>query len=287
MRSFLESVLEDFPGWRTHPEDCVFVLPSKRAGYFLKNLMATRAGQTLLSPRILSIEPFVEQIAGLRYASPVQLLFSLYEAFLEQEGVEQESFFEFSKWGQMLLQDFNEIDRYLIDTEAFFDYLGSIQEIRHWTLDGSSTPMIDRRVRFWKSLKPIYHRLRERLASEGLGYQGQVYRKAVDTLPHYLEQHTGITHVFMGFSALNRAEETIIQQILESGNHHIYWDADPYYLDNPQHDAGLFIRNHLRSWSSFKDPEPRGLSHYFGEPKRISLPGPPGALSQPATGTRR
>ncbi len=280
MQSFLESVLDDFHGWRTHPEDCVFVLPSKRAGFFLKNLMASRAAQTMLSPRILSIESFVERIAGLRYASPVQLLFSLYEAFLEQEGVEKESFFEFSKWGTMLLQDFNEIDRYLVDTDSFFEYLGSIQEIRQWTLDGSSTPMIDRRVRFWKALKPIYHRLRERLASEGLGYQGQVYREAVDALPHYLEQHTGITHVFLGFNALNRAEETIIQKVLESGDHHIYWDADPHYLDNPQHDAGLFMRKHLRSWNALKNSDLKGLSRYFRKAKSISITGLPKAVSQ-------
>ena len=89
--------------------------------------MAGKAGKSLLAPQILSIEDFVEQLSGLRYATPTKLLFSLYEAYLDQEGIEKESFFEFSKWGQMLLQDFNEIDRYLIDTEAFFDYLGSIQ----------------------------------------------------------------------------------------------------------------------------------------------------------------
>ena len=86
MQSFLDSVLDDFTFWRTSPEDCIFVLPSKRAGFFLKNLMAGKAGKTMLAPQISSIEAFVEELSGLRYATPTKLLFSLYEAYLDQEG---------------------------------------------------------------------------------------------------------------------------------------------------------------------------------------------------------
>lgn len=280
MQSFLESVLDDFTFWKNNPEDCVFVLPSKRAGFFLKNLMAQKAGRTLLSPRILSIENFVQELSGLRYATPTRLLFSLYEAYLGQEGIDKESFFDFSKWGQMLLQDFNEIDRYLVDADEFFRYLGSIQELRQWTLDGTSTPMIDKRVRFWKSLKPIYSRLRASLESEGLGYQGQVYRKAVDALPAYLAENTHLYHVFLGFNALNKAEEAIIQFILGDGNASIYWDADPHYLDNPVHDAGLFIRKHKQEWPSLHDVPLKGISDHLPAPKKISITGLPKSVSQ-------
>lgn len=280
MESFLDSVLDDFTSWKTNPEDCLFILPSKRAGFFLRNLMAQKAGKSLLAPQILSIENFVEQVSGLRYATPTKLLFSLYEAYLDQEGLEKESFFDFSKWGQMLLQDFNEIDRYLVDTDEFFRFLGSIQEIRHWTLDGSSTPMIDKRVRFWKLLKPLYHRFRTALEAEGLGYQGQVYRKAVDKLPSYLSEQKGMIHIFLGFNALNRSEEKIIQGILDDGDAYIYWDADPHYLDNPVHDAGLFIRKHQKSWSFLRDAPLLGVSNYLPSPKKISITGLPKSVSQ-------
>ncbi|MEJ2584246.1 MAG: PD-(D/E)XK nuclease family protein [Robiginitalea sp.] len=280
MQSFLESVLHDFTSWKTNPEDCIFILPSKRAGFFLKNLMARKAGNTLLAPRILSIENFVEQLSGLRYATPTKLLFSLYEAYLDQDGIEKESFFDFSKWGQMLLQDFNEIDRYLVETDEFFRFLSSIQEIKQWTLDGSSTPMIDKRVRFWKSLKPLYHRFRKNLEAEGLGYQGQVYRRAVERLSGYLHEHQGITHIFLGFNALNRSEEEIIQKILKEGNAQIYWDADPHYLDNPVHDAGLFIRKHKNSWESLQDASLKGISKHLTSAKTISITGLPKSVSQ-------
>ena len=280
MQSFLDSVLDDFTSWKTSPEDCIFVLPSKRAGFFLKNLMAGKAGKTILAPQISSIENFVEELSGLRYATPTKLLFSLYEAYQDQEGQDKESFFDFSKWGQMLLQDFNEIDRYLVETDEFFRFLGSIQEIRHWTLDGSSTPMIDKRVRFWKSLKPLYHRFRSSLASEGRGYQGQVYRKAVDNLAAYLKENRGKTHIFLGFNALNKAEEKIIQKILQEGNAHIYWDADPHYLDNPVHDAGHFIRKHGKTWESLRNVTLNGISNHLTGPKKIAITGLPKSVSQ-------
>ena len=280
MHSFLESVLDDFSEWKTDPESCIFVLPSKRAGYFLKNLMARKAGKAMLAPEVLSAESFAERMSGLRYATQTKLLFCLYESFIEQEGIAHESFFDFSKWGQTLLQDFNEIDRYLVEPGAFFSYLGSLQEIRHWTPDGSSTPMIDKRVRFWKSLEPIYHRFRGKLASEGLGYQGQVYRQAEGQGGDYLEKAGGLIHIFMGFNALNRAEESIIQQILEGGNGRIYWDADPYYLEDPVHDAGLFLRKYKASWPYLQKHPIKGLSSYFNSPKEIQITGLPKSVSQ-------
>ncbi|MEJ2163338.1 MAG: PD-(D/E)XK nuclease family protein, partial [Robiginitalea sp.] len=229
---------------------------------------------------ILSIESFVEHISGLRYGTPTKLLFSLYEAFLEQEGVEKESFYDFGKWGQMLLQDFNELDRYMVDTEAFFGYLGSIQEIKHWTLDGTSTPMIDKRIRFWKSLKPIYERFRNNLQAEGLGYQGQVYRTAVGKLSEYLNQHGSSQHIFIGFNALNRAEESIIKEILNHGKAQIYWDVDPYYLDDSLHDAGLFLRKHLKTWKFLQNNPLKGASSHFNSPKQIQIIGLPKQVTQ-------
>ena len=78
MASFLGYTLDQYPEWETSPSNYVFILPSKRAGFFLKNLMAQRTLHTLLTPDIWSIEDFVGDIAGLRYASEVQLLFHLY-----------------------------------------------------------------------------------------------------------------------------------------------------------------------------------------------------------------
>lgn len=272
--------MDDFTEWKTNPLDCIFVLPSKRAGFFLRNFMHDKSDQTMIAPEIWSIEKFVENISGLQYASNTKLLFSLYEAYQEQKDLEKESFYDFNKWGQMLLQDFNEIDRHLLPEKEFFDYLGSIQEIKNWTLDGTTTPLIDKRIRFWKSLESIYQRFRVTLEAENLGYQGQIYRKAVALVPDYLGRTEGKTHVFIGFNALTRAEEEIITRILSGGKAEIFWDTDPYYLDNPVHDAGLFIRKYLRTWQYLKDSDLKGISDSFNKTKKISITGLPKMVSQ-------
>ncbi|MDM9631215.1 PD-(D/E)XK nuclease family protein [Robiginitalea aurantiaca] len=280
MISFLESVLEDFGAWHSKPEDYVFILPSKRAGYFLKNLMATKTHKTLLAPKILSIETFIAEISELQYATSTKLMFNLYEAYRDEKGLEEESFYDFSRWGGMLLQDFNEIDRYLVDEIQFFDYLGSLQEIRHWTPDGSSTPMIDKQVRFWKSLLPIYQRFRNRLEKEGLGYQGQVYRKAASRVAEYQKLNPSLHYIFAGFNALNKAEEFIIRELLENDRADIFWDADEYYLENTLHDAGYFLRKHFNSWKSLKNVAPKGVGMHFSTEKNIQIAGLPKSVAQ-------
>ncbi|MGB5508788.1 PD-(D/E)XK nuclease family protein [Robiginitalea sp.] len=279
MITFLESVLEDFDGWRTTPGQCVFVLPSKRAGFFLKNLLAHKTEETSFAPRILSIESFVEEISELRYATSTRLMFDLYAAYIE-EGLDKESFYEFSRWGPMLLQDFNEIDRYLVDAVKFFDYLGSLQEIRHWTPEGTSTPLIDKQIKFWKSLLPIYTRFRDRLAEEGLGYQGQIYREATTKLRAYLENNGSFHYVFAGFNALNKSEEFIIHEILKHGKADIFWDADSYFLENPVHDAGYFLRTHFNSWEFLKTNPPKGVGRFFDADKTIQITGLPKNIAQ-------
>ncbi|MBC2838073.1 PD-(D/E)XK nuclease family protein [Robiginitalea sp. SC105] len=279
MQSFLDSVLDDLPEWQADPTSFVFILPSKRAGFFLRSRMAQRAQKTFISPRIWSIEDFVADISGLRYAGQLHLIFRLYEAYLDQDGVENESFSDFAKWAPLLLQDFNEIDRYLVATDRLFETLAALKEIRNWTPDGTSTPMIDRQLAFWKNLRPVYTRFRTRLAEEGLGYQGMVYRRAAGSLPEYLRERGAANYVFVGFNALNTAESQLIQYMLEHSGARIYWDADPHYIENPLHDAGHFMRKHLREWPSLKGGL-RGIQRHFGEPKKIELTGIPKSVTQ-------
>ncbi len=279
MASFLESILDLYPDWEADPASHVFVLPSKRAGFFLRNLMANRVKRAMLSPEIWSIEDFVERISGLRYAQEPHLLFSLYEAYLDQDGLEKEAFDDFIKWGALLLQDFNELDRYLIDAPSLFQTLANLKEIRNWSPDGGSTPMIERRIAFWKALLPIYTRYRDKLLSEGIGYQGMLYRLAAERVEPFCKNQAGRHFVFAGFNALNTAESLIIRKFLQAGNGRIYWDADPYYVDNTAHDAGLFLRRHLADWPELHG-KLQGISPHFKDDKTIRLIGLPKAVSQ-------
>src|SRR5699024_11096222 len=101
-----------------------FILPGKRAGGFLKRLIRSKTDYTGFAPEILSIEEFITQITGLRMLDNTNSLFRFYQIYKQQTPQnEQESFDTFYAWAQTLIHDFNEIDRYLIDPERFFNYL--------------------------------------------------------------------------------------------------------------------------------------------------------------------
>ncbi len=270
MTSFLKEVLDDIQKKELDISPLTFILPSKRAGTFLKDILSKSVVKTIFSPEILSIEEFVESLSELHYASNTELLFSFYQVYQElTPKPQQESFDQFSKWGQLLIQDFNEIDRYLIDPDHIFDYLKSIKEINHWSLSQEQTPYIINYLAFWNRLKIYYNKFREALIQNKRGYQGLVYRQASKSLETYIAAHPYKKHIFIGFNALNKAEERIIQELLKQDLAMIYWDIDTVFLDNPIHDAGLFIRQHLKSWPYFKTNKLNWIGNNYSLEKNI------------------
>ena len=270
MTSFLKEVLDDIQKKGLDISKLTFILPSKRAGAFLKDILSKSIQQTIFAPEILSVEEFVESLSELHYASNTELLFSFYQVYQElTPASEQESFDQFSKWGQLLLQDFNEIDRFLIDPDHIFDYLKSIKEINHWSLSEQPTSYIKNYLAFWNRLKIYYTKFKQTLIQNKKGYQGLVYRQAVDCLESYIASHPNKNHIFIGFNALNKAEERIIQELLYQDLASIYWDIDQVFLDNPIHDAGLFIRQHLKNWPFFKKNNLNWIANNYIKEKNI------------------
>ena len=280
MQSFLEEVVKEVWEKYSSHEHIVFVLPSKRAGTFLKNAIAKSADSTFFAPEIYSIETFIEQISGLSYASNTQQLFILYNTYLKETSQEKDSFYSFSNWAQTLLQDFNEIDRYLVDAKKLFSNLAAIQELTHWSLQKEKTKMMEDYLRFWNNLESLYGNFNTALLSVGLGHQGLVYRKAHSELETYLEKNPNKFFVFIGFNALNTAETKIIQHILDHANSDIYWDIDSYFLEDKVHDAGFFLRQHLNTWPYLKENALKGVSSYYLGDKKINVVGVPKNVSQ-------
>lgn len=278
MRTFLEEVLADVNQHFTALDKLIFVLPSKRAGTFLKNSIVTQTQQTAFLPTIYSIEDFVAHVSGISYASATEQLFSLYNAYCNVTET-PESFQSFTQWGQTMLSDFNEIDRYLIDSAKIFNYLGDIQELSQWYVSSDKTPMVESYVAFWKNLEPLYHEFNSLLLHKKLGHQGLVYRKANEGIKPYIQQ-TNQQHIFIGFNALNTAESNIIQQLLEAEKGHVYWDNERNYIADYIHDAGLFMRQHLKEWPYLKKAGLKGVQNYTDRTKTITTVGVPKNVSQ-------
>ncbi|RAJ13987.1 PD-(D/E)XK nuclease family protein [Arenibacter echinorum] len=280
MKSFLQQVVDDILQTYVSLDDLILILPSKRAGTILRTTLANTANRTIFSPKIYSIEGFVEQISNLQTASNMEQLFTLYKAYSSMEYGEKDNFYTFSKWGQTLLQDFNEIDRYLIDTKDIFSYLANIQEINHWSLQKEKSEIITNYIKFWNNLEPLYNAFNDLLKAQKLGHQGLIYRTACEQLKDYLSNNKNNTHIFIGFNALNTAESYIIQEILANTKADIFWDGDTYFVEDPIHDAGYFIRQHLNTWTWLKGKALKGVENNYLSQKNIKIVGVPKNVSQ-------
>lgn len=281
MKSFLEEVAEEVVSMPYELNELVFILPSKRAGTFLKNELLKKNKKTVFGPLIYSIEDFVKELSGLKLVSNTILLFEFYQIYQEiTPKDETEDFYTFSKWATTILQDFNEIDRYLIPPDKIFSYLSSIRELDHWYLQEHKTDLQKNYIKFWNTLETYYSVFRERLLKIQAGYQGLIYREAVENLELYIQNNLSKKHIFIGFNALNKAESTIIQEFLHTTEAEVYWDIDAYFLEDKEHDASLFMRHYKNSWKYYKKKPFKNISNHFSEEKNIEIIGIPKNIGQ-------
>ena len=252
------------------------VLPSRRGAVFLKRHLGQVYGKTIWLPTIISSEEFIETLSGLSVIDEHELICRLYDSYVAVYGTGAESFDSFLKWGQLILQDFNEIDRYLADARQIYENLRDIKEIENWSLSAEAlSPYQQEYLKFMGSLGTIYQHFTSQLKSEGLSYQGLSYRVASEG--DILSKFSGHEHVlFCGFNALNAAELKIFHAFQNSGKATLLWDADRYYLEQTSHEAGLFLRDHLERFGG----KTTFCGDGFSEEKTIDIVSVPRQMGQ-------
>lgn len=274
MITHLQEIVSEILNSKKELNSYIIVLPSRRACTFLKREFLSQNKHTQFSPQILSIEEFIERVADLKIASSIDLIFEFYNAYLNCTSInEKETFESFSGWASVLLDDFNEIDRNLIDRKRFFNYLNEIQQIEHWYVSEQQTPLIKNYLSFWNSLFDLYSEFTKTITQTGQAHQGFVYREASNNMEYYIQSQNNKNHVFIGFNALNKAEETIIKELLETGKTEVYWDSEHYFMEKPYHSASLFLREIKENWKFYKNNPFKNTSNYFTQPKNIQITG--------------
>lgn len=233
----------------------LIVLPSRRAGLFLRKKLAARISAPKLGPQITVIDTLAQELSGLQKADSLSLQFQLYQSYRAVFGKDSEGFEDFLKWSGRLLQDFNEIDRYTIDAKKLYDNLTEIKRLESWGVDGEVPEVMDTFLTFWKRLHPIYLHYKENLEQRKVGYQGLLYRKAATVLEAdgwkpYLESLNAEHVLFLGFNALNNAEISIIRSALDSDLGDILFDVDSLYFEDEEYEAGMFLRRY-KDWPYF------------------------------------
>lgn len=260
---------------------CTIVLPNKRAKVFLLESIKKQLVGTAFAPTIISIEDFIQEISGLRSIDPIELLFEFYEVYLSvTEKSKQQTFDEFATWAKTALQDFNEIDRYLLDPNHVFSYLKDIEALKRWNLEPlSTTKLIDSHLEFWAKLPLYYESFYNHLLNKGIGYQGLLYREAEKKIIPFTNTISNQIY-FAGFNALNQAEEKIVKHLANENKAKIYWDIDEVFLNDAYHDAGLFIRKLKKEWKPFVNQDFEWVVNHFSEAKNIEIIGTPKSIGQ-------
>ena len=274
MHSFIDSVVKEVISSQKKISKCTFILPSKRAGLFLKQSLKTNLNAPSVLPEIYSIEEFIEELSKLKIIDNIESLFEFYNIYKGLTPLKElESYSRFSSWASVILQDFNEIDRNLIPPNKIFNYLDAIHDINHWSLETAPTRMVKNYLKFWNKINLYYTNFSSQLLKNGVAYQGLGYRVAVQNLDNYINNTSRKSHIFLGFNALNKSEELIFQRLLEQRVADIFWDSDRTFLDNKLHDSGLFMRGYIKTWPYYKKNKFNFKSDNFKSSKKINITG--------------
>ena len=261
--------------------DVCIVLPNKRAGLFLKQHLSKLIDKPIWLPQIIGTEELIEQLSDIEVIDNVTQLFELYNVYLNATP-KPETFEEFSTWGQILLHDFNEIDRYLVPTEGFFKHINEARALEVWNLgEREVTDFQSQYLTFWKQLGTLYTLFTTYLKENKLAYQGLAYRVVAEELQENPEQFISKKIkwdkvIFAGFNALNKAEKVLITELKKQRKCEVLFDADQYYLEDKMQESGLFLRDLKKQdpflpfkWITNKFKEEQKQINIYGVPQNI------------------
>ncbi|WP_017731545.1 PD-(D/E)XK nuclease family protein [Nafulsella turpanensis] len=299
MKPFLEEMAEEIAATFPHQlDELVFVFPNKRAGLFFQKYLAAKIQAPVWSPAVMPIEGFIRSLSPTRQADTSFLVFELFRIYKELASTE-ESFDKFFFWGEMLLSDFDTVDKYLADAEMLFvnitqlkemdtslDYLlpEQIEIIRSfWESFGTERSRHQNEfIAIWEILLETYQRFRQRLEKEGIGYEGLIHREVAEKAIIGELKHTHKQVIFAGFDALTPAEERIIEYFVKHEDSLVYWNVDAYYMLDERQEAGSFLRayaNHRVLGHTFRQPYKEYLQNP-AQPKHIEFVGVPLEVGQ-------
>ncbi|MBO7281787.1 MAG: PD-(D/E)XK nuclease family protein [Alistipes sp.] len=274
---------------RRHSNDLselVVLFPSLRARAFFNDALNTLVDSPIWQPSWSTIDEIMERGSGLVRGERIRLISELFKIYSKHHP--SESFDRFYFWGDMLISDFDMIDKYLVDADKLLRNIEDIKEIEadvtyltkeqerilsFWSSIGPEMSLTDQKRHFlkvWRSLPAIYKEYRERLFRLGIGYPGMIYRataerikrgESIELLPK--------CYVLAGFNALSKSEEILFNHLAHSEyGAEFYWDYDDYYVANRDHEAGLFMRGNL---SNYPATEPISHNNFTNIKKQMCV----------------
>lgn len=271
-------------------QNCCFVFPNRRSSVFFRKYVGLCSKSALFSPSLYTINDLFSSLSGYRNADKIELLFLLYrqyEKLSKNIDLKADTFDDFVYWGEMILSDFNDIDKYRVDADKLFtnikdlreldegyDFLSRVQKdaiIRFWdSFDFKNEDKSRKKKLFretWSLLASLYASFRADLKEKNLAYEGMVYRDVADILdsgnidsdPNSLQHREKMlsilkryeTIVFVGQNALSECEKALCNVVKNELDGDFYWD---YYgrmvTDEKNNKSSLFIKHYVKDYPS-------------------------------------
>lgn len=274
MKPFLYQVASLFyEKWGAEVSRLAFVFPNRRTGLFFQKYLSEVADIPLFSPTILTINDLFIQLSGKQSADRISMLFILYDIYIRQSG-STETFDEFLYWGEMLLNDFDDIDKYMANARMLFSNVKDLREIENdfdflsdeqiaairsfWSsfYPRGDTPNQQQFLAVWQVLYDLYEEFRATLAAEGKGYEGMIFREVVESMERGESPDLPYEQiVFVGLNALSVSEERFLAQLQKREIADFYWDYVSDKVTDPDNKASYFVSRNLKSFpSSMKLP---------------------------------
>jgi hypothetical protein len=270
MTPFLKILSDEI--YQQHPrlEKVTIVFPNRRAALYFRKYLSESLNKPAFAPALLTIEDFISQLSPLKVPDKLELVSRLqksYHAVIKNEAdAKAEPFDKFYFWGDMLLRDFDEADRYLVNTEHLFKDLSHQKELdssfdfltkeqkefltNFWSSFAENESNNKRKfLHVWKKLPEVYKQFQQQLRSANLAYEGMLHRDVAERISSTdpgIQDEKYKNLIFVGFNALTACEEKIVSYFIEHLDAKMHWDIDEYYVNNQVQEAGRFFREYQK-----------------------------------------
>lgn len=282
MPQFLKQIAEHYYNTQNISDLC-FVFPNRRSMVFFRKWLSETAkndpqSRVFTMPELLTMNDFFYKVSGAAVTDRVSLLLELYDCY-KALNPKAESLDDFIFWGDVILGDFDDTDKYLASPKQLFTnvadfkeiqddyaYLSETQEeairnfISHFRKGGKLTVNIgsespdvkERFLMIWNLLYPLYTSFNSALTEKGKAYEGMVYRSFVERLE--TESARDILKaafprsdkfVFVGLNALNECEKAVMRKMRDASLAEFCWDYSSEMIQDPMNRASMFMSSNV------------------------------------------
>ncbi len=249
--------------------DFIFVFPNRRSSVFFQRYLGLSSTKPIFAPEISTINNLFSSLSGLLLGEQLQILHYLYQAYQEVIPNFKETFDEFLFWGDTILNDFDDIDKYLVDSKKIFTNISDLSEIdeyysylteqqreaisKFW---GNLLPYQEGEkeqnfINVWRYLFAIYTKLHKSLEENGVAYEGMIYRSVAENLEESCKNLFANNKkiVFVGLNALNKCEKALLDYLKKQDRAHFYWDYYGEIIRNTENKSSFFMDENVRRYN--------------------------------------